>query len=166
LELFLLYAAMLFVMLMRVFMPLGTKKSGKVTKVVNLSLPERFALQRINLCAIGAVVLMMILFSDMPTGAVILVLLVAQAIMLIPVRCTLTSEGLGLNNVVFRHWSEFTGYASSTKRIVLLGRDGTRPFNLPLLEDNQKQVLPALRRHLPELPTRKEARAGKRASVG
>ena len=161
----LLFALMLLVMLMRVYLPRGTRTTGKVVRVVQLSLVERFHLQRVNLYAIGAVLLLMTVTNTIATGSQILVLLIAQAMLMIPVRCKLTSDGVALNNVVFRPWSEFAGFSVASRRIVLMGRDGTRPMNLPLLADHQKEVIPILRRHLPEVTARKEARGENRATV-
>jgi hypothetical protein len=163
--LFLLFALMLLVMLMRVYLPHGARATGKVIRVTQLSLVERFLLQRVNLYAIGSVLLLMTVTGAIATGAQILVLLMAQALLLVPVRCKFTSDGVALNNVVFRPWSELAGFSVATRRIVLMGREGTRPLNLPLLADHQKEVLPILRRHLPEVPARKEARGDNRATV-
>ena len=162
---FLLFALMLIVMLMRVYLPRGARTTGKVVRVVQLALVERFLLQRVNLYAIGSVLLLMTVTDTITTGGQILVLLIAQALLLIPVRCKLTSDGVALNNVVFRPWSEFEGFSVASRRIVIVGREGTRPLNLPLLADHQKEVIPILRRHLPEMTARKEARGENRATV-
>lgn len=162
---FLLFALMLLVMLMRVYLPRGTRTTGKVVRVVQLSLVERFLMQRVNLYAIGSVLLLMTVTDTIATGGQFLVLFIAQALLLVPVRCKLTSDGVGLNNVVFRPWSEFAGFSVASRRIVLVGREGTRPLNLPLLADHQKEVIPTLRRHLPEIAARKEAPGDNRATV-
>ncbi len=161
----LLVALMLLVMLMRVFLPIGSRKAGKVITTVRLSLMERFIMQRVNLYAIGSVLLLMTVTDSLSSAGLILVLLIAQLILAIPVRCVLTSEGVGLNNVVFRPWSDFVGFSVTARRITLLGCEGTRPLNIPLLADHQKEVIPILRRYLPETKPRKEAREGTRVTV-
>jgi hypothetical protein len=162
---YLLFLLMLMVMLMRVYVPIGQKRSGKQVNVVRLRLIERFLLQRVNLYSIGVVLSLMALTDGMALGGQILVLLSAQLILLIPVRCVLTSDGVGLNNVVFRPWSDFAGFSVGPRRIVLAGREGTQPLNLPLLADNQKEVIRTVRRYLPEIKTGKEAGEGKRAAA-
>jgi hypothetical protein len=162
----LLFVVMLFVMLMRVYMPKGTKVPGKVTHVFRLSLIERFLLQRVNLYAIGSVLFLMTVTGSISTAVEILVLLAAQILMALPVRLVLTSEGVALNNVVFRPWSDFASFSVAARRISLVGREGTRPLNVPLLADHQKEVITALRRHLPEIKARKEAGAEHRVTVG
>src|SRR6266545_6300931 len=124
----LLFVLMLFVMLMRVYMPKGTKVQGKVTHVFRLSLIERFLLQRVNLYAIGSVLFLMTVTGSISTAVEILVLLAAQILMALPVRFVLTSEGVALNNVVFRPWSDFASFSVASRRISLVGREGTRPL--------------------------------------
>jgi hypothetical protein len=162
----LLFAAMLALMLMRVYLPIGAKARGKVTSRVSLSLMERFLLQRVNLYAIGGVLLLMIVTGSMSTAGELLVLLVAQGILMIPVRCVITSEGVGLNNVVFRPWSEFVGFTVAPRRIVLVGREGTRSMSIPLYPRHQQEIIPALRRHLPEVKAEKQPRAEHSVTAG
>jgi hypothetical protein len=162
---YLLFLLMLMVMLMRVYVPIGQRRSGKQVNAVRLRLIERFLLQRVNLYSIGVVLLLIALTDGMALGGQILVLLSAQLILFIPVRCVLTSDGVGLNNVVFRPWSDFAGFSVGPRRIVLAGREGTQPLNLPLLADNQKEVIRTVRRYLPEIKTGKEAGEGKRAAA-
>jgi hypothetical protein len=163
---FLLFASMLYVMLMRVYLPMGAKLRGKVTRRVSLSLVERFLWQRVNLYAIGAVLLLMIVTRSVATPAEVLVLLTAQVILALPLRCIVTSEGVALNNVVFRPWSDFAGFSVAPRRVVLIGRAGTRPMSVPLLAGHQKALVTALKRHLPEVRSGKEAWPDHEATVG
>lgn len=162
----LLFVLMLFVMLMRAYMPKGAKRHGKVAHIFKLSLVERFLMQRMNLYAIGFVLFLMTVTSTIPTALEILVLLAAQVILALPMRFILTTEGVALNNVVYRPWSDFVGFSVATRRISLVGREGTRPLNVPLLADHQKEVITALSRHLSEIKAGKEARAENRLTVG
>lgn len=160
-----LFVLMLTVTLMRVYLPIGQKRSGREVRVVHLTLIERFLLQRVNLYAIGLVLLLMAVTSGLPLAGQLLVLLAAQLILLIPVRCVLTTDGVGLNNVVFRPWSDFAGFSVSPRRVVLAGRDGTKQLNLPILGGNQQDVIRILRRYLPEIKAGKEAGEGRRAAA-
>jgi hypothetical protein len=161
----LLFLLMLLVMLMRVYLPVGARRSGKEIKVVRLSLAERYLLQRVNLYAIGSVLVLMTVTNSISTPVLFFVLLSVQLITLIPVRCHLTSDGVGLNNVVFRPWSDFIGFSVSARRVALIAREGSRPLNLPVLGDHQKEAIAVLCRHLPEIKTGKEAASGKRVTV-
>jgi hypothetical protein len=147
---FILFASMLLFMFMRVYAPIGAKASGKVDKVINLSLPERSLLQRVNVYSIGFVLLLMSITGVMATAVEIAVVLIASMIILLPLRCVLTSQGVGLNNVVFRPWSDFTTFRVESRRIVLVGKEGMRPLNLPIFAAHQSELIPVLRRHLSE----------------
>jgi hypothetical protein len=147
---FLLFALMLLVMLTRVYVPLGAKIDGKVESSVTLSLFERAQLQRVNIYAIGVVLLLTVVTGVMPPAGEILVVVIALGILMMPVRCVFTSRGVAFNNVLFRPWSDFASFERSQRRLSLIGRDGTRPMRLTLLREHQTQALPVLRRHLPE----------------
>ena len=53
-----LFACMLLLMFMRVRVPIGMKTPGKVVKVVDLTLPERALMHRVNIYSIGLVLLL------------------------------------------------------------------------------------------------------------
>jgi hypothetical protein len=156
---FVLFGLMLFLMLMRVHLPFGARIQGKAVKSVLLSLSERSLLQRRNVYSLGFVLLISALTGMLVGPAEVLVVVVALAIMSLPVRLLLTSEGVALNNVVYRPWNEFSGFSIERRRIVLHGREGLRPFSLPLLGVHQREVLPELRRHLKEVHPSSQAAA-------
>ncbi|HLF71765.1 MAG TPA: hypothetical protein VI759_06410 [Dehalococcoidia bacterium] len=161
-----LFGLMLLIALMRVYLPRGAKTRGKPEKVIRLSLVERYQMQRTNLYAIAAFLFIATITGEMPVGGQFFVLLIAQLILLIPVRCTLSSEGVGINKVVFRPWTDFVGYSAASRRLVLVGRPGLRPLNLSLLAEHQKEVIPFLRRRLPEIEAGKEGLGSKSVIVG
>jgi Amt family ammonium transporter len=145
-----LFASMLLLMLTRVYTPLGTKAAGKVDKVAHLSLPERTLLQRVNVYSIGAVLLLMSVTGVIASAVEIGVVVIALMILLLPMRCIFTTQGVALNNVVYRPWSDFTMFRVESRRIVLIGKEGTRALNLPVLAAHQRELIPVLRRHLSE----------------
>ena len=163
---FILFATMLLFMLMRVYTPLGTKISGKVDKVINLSLPERSLLQRINVYSIGFVLLLMSITGVMETGVEVGVVFIALLLLLLPLRCILTTQGVALNNVVFRPWSDFTTFRLESRRVVLIGKEGNRPLNLPILATHQKELIPVLRRHLSEVKDGRAVGIRRRQAAG
>src|SRR2546428_1417627 len=129
-----LFMAMFGLMLMRVYLPIGgARYSGRLLKTVSLSFAERLHMQRVNTYSIALVLLLTTVTGTLPSGLAIPIVLIATGILLIPVRCTITTEGVGINNVVFRPWNELSGFATERRRIRLVGSEGTRPFMLPLL---------------------------------
>jgi len=147
---FILFASMLLFMFMRVYTPVGAKAGGRVDKVISLSLAERSLLQRVNVYSIGFVLLLMSVTGVVATGVEIAVIFIASMILLLPIRCLFTSQGVALNNVVFRRWSDFTMFRVESRRVVLVGKEGMRPLNLPILAAHQSELIPILRRHLSE----------------
>ena len=161
-----LFVFMLMFMLMRVYLPIGARVKGKTVKTVPLSLLERFHLQRVNLYAIAVFLFVAVVSGEIDTSGLVLMMVAAQAVTALPVRCVMTTEGIALNKVVFRPWSDFTGFTAESHRLVLSGQDGTRPFKIPFFAEHQKEVLPALRRYLPETKARKEAPRATTATAG
>jgi Amt family ammonium transporter len=50
------------------------------------------------------------------------------ALLNIPVRYRFTTRGVALGRVVFRNWSEFSGYRASNKGVLLAGKPGNGGF--------------------------------------
>jgi hypothetical protein len=137
-----LFAGMLALMLMRVVVPVGAKGGGRPVKILSLSFVERALMQRINIYALGFVLLLMAVTGLISPILELLVIIIAFGILVVPVRCVFTTEGVGINNVVFRPWKEFSGFTAERRRIRLTGREGTRDLFLPLLPGRQQEALP------------------------
>ncbi len=123
---------MLIVMLLRIVAPLGTRTEGKVLRELRLSFRERLGLQRTNLYLLGFVLLLGSLSGWLPTFVELVVIVGAFAILTIPVRYVLTTEGVALNQVVFRRWEEFRAVEAGPRGMYLRGRPGFRDFFLGL----------------------------------
>lgn len=162
----LLFVFMLMFMLMRVYMPIGVRVTGKEQKSVLLSFPEKAVMQRTNMYSLGAVILLMAVTGVLPGYAEIFIVAFAMAIMAMPVRAIFTSDGVALNRVVFRPWSDFSAFRVENKRIVLVGKPGNRPLNLSLFGTHQQEVIPLLRRRLSEAKAEGKAGARRRAIAG
>ena len=143
-----LFAGMLGLMFMRVFLPVGAKIRGQPLKTVSLSFMERALMQRVNVYALGVVLLLTTVTGVIATTWELSVVMFAFGILLLPVRYVITTEGVAVNNVVFRPWDEFTGYVEGRRGIRLTGQPGTRSLTLSLLPGKQQEVLPTLRRCL------------------
>jgi uncharacterized membrane protein len=142
----LLLALMIAIAAMRVFVPMGAKIEGKPVGVITLSFRERMLLQRTNLYLIGAVILLGAL-SGFLTGPLEMVALLATfAVLTIPARYRFTSQGIALNNVVFRSWTDFRGYREERGSIVLDAVEGQRKFRMPVVGANRDAAVKALSR--------------------
>jgi hypothetical protein len=145
----LLLALMLTLTAMRVFMPIGAKVEGKPFGVLTLTFRERMLMQRTNMYLVGAVILLGAV-TGMLTGPLETVAVLAMfGILTIPARYRFTSEGVAMNNVVFRRWSEFSGYREERSRLVLEAKEG-RDFRLVVTGSNSEAAKKALSRLLPQ----------------
>ena len=89
-----LFGSMLIVMLLRIAPPIGVKLAGEPLSKVTLGMRERVRLQRTNVYAIGAVLLIAAVTGDMPTILELVVMVGILAILAIPVRYVLTTRGV------------------------------------------------------------------------
>jgi hypothetical protein len=153
-----LFGAMLLLMLLRVALPFGARIEGKPIGKVTLSFRERVRLQRTNVYAIGSVLLLGALTGDMPPAVEPFVIVGVVAILCIPVRYVFTDAGVALNRTVFRPWSDFTHFQTAPGRITLVPRPGLRLFHVVLAPARCQQVVPTVRRLLPERAPRPSRR--------
>ena len=143
-----LLVAMLIIAVIRVHAPFGQRPEGKPLGRITLSLRERMLLQRTNTYLIGLVILISAV-GGLLGGPLELVAIIATiAVLTIPVRYTLTSQGIAMNNVVFRSWTEFTGYRAERGGVLLLGASGQRNFRLHVTGANRATAQQALSRVL------------------
>ena len=147
----LLLMIMLIIMLMRIMLPVGAKTKGKYVAEVRLSFRERLLLQRTNIYAIGIVLLLTTVTGNLSRSWELLVVVVAFLLLMMRVRNHVTSEGIALNNVVYREWSDFTGYEVRRRGIRLLPQEKMRPFDIILIGKHREQALKLVRAHLHEI---------------
>lgn len=161
----LLLALMLVITAMRVYLPVGVKVEGKPVGTITLSFRERLLLQRTNLYLIGVVILLGAL-SGFLTGPIELVAILATfAILTIPARYRVTQQGIALNNVVFRFWTDFRGYREERTSVVLEAVEGQRSFRMHVVGAHRQELVKVLARVLARSAAERKpggARAGGR----
>lgn len=145
----LLISAMLIIAVLRVSMPFGAKVEGQPIGAITLSFRERMLLQRTNLYLIGAVILMLAIGGFLGGLLEIIAILATFAVLTIPARYTVTTEGIALNNVVFRSWTDFTGYREERGGVVLQAVERQRNFRMHLLGANRATAMKVLAHALP-----------------
>lgn len=144
----LLLVSMFIIAVLRVNMPFGAKTEGKPYGQITLSFRERMLLQRTNLYLIGAVILMSTLGGFLGGPLELIAFAAVLGVVMIPARYTLTSEGIALNNVVFRSWTDFSGYREERGSVVLEAIEGQRNFRLHVTGSNRDTAVKALSRLL------------------
>jgi hypothetical protein len=147
-----LFGSMLIVMLVRVAAPVGVRIEGDPIGRISLGWSERVRLQRTNVYAIGAVLLLASVTSNLPLIGVIAVIVGVMAVLAIPARYVLTTRGVALNRTVFRPWTEFAGFEAGAKGIQLLPQAGVRGFRLIMSPPKSKEVARTLQTFIAEVP--------------
>ena len=117
--------------------------------------------------AFRAVLLLAAISGALPRFWEVLIILAVFIVLTLRVRYVITSEGVAINNVVFRPWSDFTGVTASPRRLELVPKPGLRPFYIQLVGKRQEEALQAVKPFVvpaaaPEAPT---TRAPRRAHV-
>jgi hypothetical protein len=139
-----LFGSMLIVMLVRVAAPLGVRITGEPIGRISLGWSERVRLQRTNVYAIGAVLLLASASSNLPLVGVLAVMTGILAILAIPTRYVLTTHGVALNRTVFRPWTDFSSFEIDAKGIQLLPKPGVRGFRMIMSRPKSLEVAKTL----------------------
>lgn len=144
----LLLVSMFIIAVLRVNMPFGAKVEGKPYGQISLSFRERMLLQRTNLYLIGAVILISTVGGFLGGPLELIAFVALFGVLMIPARYTITSDGIGLNNVVFRSWTDFSGYREERGSVVLEAIEGQRDFRLYVMGAHRDVAVKALSRLL------------------
>jgi Amt family ammonium transporter len=135
-------------MFLRIGLPFGIPSNGKTIAKVALTFQERMLMQRTNLYVFGILLLLGALGHWFSLGVEVALLLVAAAIVNLPMSYRFTSEGIACNNVLYRSWSDFSAFHVKGARITLMPRDGFAPLQLIVRSSRHKEVLPYFKRFL------------------
>lgn len=148
-----LFGAMLIVMLIRVVPPIGVRIEGTPVGRISLGFGERVRLHRINVYAIGAVLLLVSVTGSMPLLGELAVIAGVIGILAIPARYILTDRGISLNRTVYRSWSDFEAVDVRKDGIELRPAHGAgRPFRLVLNPGRAEEVSRTLRKFVSITP--------------
>ena len=135
-------------MFIRIGLPFGIQASGRTVARVGLTFRERLLLHRTNMYALGALLVLSALGQWFSLPIEIALILVALAIVNLPIHYQFTSEGIACNNVLFRRWKEFEYVGVHGARLTLMPRKGYAPLRLVVQASRHKEVLPHFQRFL------------------
>jgi Amt family ammonium transporter len=135
-------------MLIRVGLPFGIRAEGTSVADVPLTFREKLLLQRTNMYAVGAILVLSAIGQWFPTTIELVLVLVAFAIVNLPVRYHFTSAGIACNNVLFRPWKEFEYVRIRGAKLTMVPREGFAPLKLYVLPARQEEILPHFQRFL------------------
>ncbi len=156
-----LFGLMIILMLMQVRVPIGQQVTGQVLGEHRLSLRERMLVQRRNLYAMGLILLLGTLGGWVTYPLELVVIAIAFAILLVPARYLFTSEGVALNNVLFRRWADFENYAVQGTRIRLNAPGRFASYSLFVSPSRQPEVLKLLKKYVKKVHRGERSRPAK-----
>lgn len=136
----LIFGTMLMSMLTRVFLPIGQKSEGMVIQTVNLPYRYRLLYHRTSIYLIGTAVVLGGIGGWLNTMYEVIIIMATFAIVSIKIRYTFSSQGVALNNVVFRSWSEFKDYKQEPRYLRLEAKPGMRDFKALLPGQNRAEI--------------------------
>jgi len=150
----------------------GARIEGKDEVVVTLSLIEKIAYHRFSIYSLAFLMLLGSATGAVHATAEGLAFVAVLALLSRPVRYRVTSAGIAINNVVFRSWSEFSGYESK-RTLRLVGKPGNGRFDVRLSGKHRSVAQAAVARHLhvvasaaPAAPSMKTGRRNSLVAVG
>lgn len=127
-----LFGVMLLTMLTRVILPLGQKPEGMPIKQVSLPFRQRLLYHRTSIYLIGTAMVLGGVGGWLSFAFQVIIVMAVFAIVGVKIHYNFTSEGVALNNVVFRHWSEFEEVAGDHRQLRLNAKEQMRPFKILL----------------------------------
>lgn len=136
----LIIGVMLITMLTRVFLPIGQKLEGTEIRRVNISFRYRLLYHRTSIYLIGLLMVLGGLGGWLSFALQVVMIMGAFAITGIPVRYKFSAQGVALNNVVVRSWSEFEGEEIQGRFYRLHASGKGRDFKMLIPPLEQEQV--------------------------
>jgi len=141
--------AVLLVALARVQTVRGAWVTGHVEREVALSLVERLRYHRLSVLALGAVIMINAVGGAPHPLASLLAVVGLYAIVALPIRIRMTREGVAVNRLFLRPWSEFESVEVWATGVRLVAGQGLRPLTLHVGGANQQAVLATAGRRAP-----------------
>lgn len=92
---------------------------GQVLGKVRLNFWQKMMVHRVSLYALGLVLMLGLLAGWISPPMEWIMLILAFAIMLMPMQYTFTTKGVAVGDAIFRSWNEFVGYKIRGSQITL-----------------------------------------------
>jgi len=127
-------------MFVRIGLPIGVKATGKDVGKVALTFRERMLMHRVNMYALGALLILGAVGQWFSTPVEIAFILLSLGIVNLPMCYTFTQEGIACNNVLFRRWKEFEYSRVHGAYLTLMPRDGYAPLKLVVMTSRHRTI--------------------------
>ncbi len=142
-------------MLARVYQPWVERPHDAVIPAYKVPLRARIRLQRFNAYAFVGLILFASVNSWLSAPFELFAIALGLTVLLLPIRYTLTSEGVVLGRTSVRRWTEFSGMELKPGRVRLKGADDWRDMEVWLPRSGEDEaVIAQLRRRIKVSPVR------------
>ncbi len=122
---------------------------GKTLLVTPLSILSKLWLHRFGLSALATGLVFTSLAGWLPLSMVYMVAAFALVILLLPMKMTLTSQGLALGDGLFQPWKEFTGIKQNRSSLELKNKSMFSKIVLFVDPAKNQQTLKYIENHIP-----------------
>jgi hypothetical protein len=143
-----LLAASLTLVVLRFHMPWVRPARGDIVRKINVPIRAKVRLQRPNVYAIAALMLLGGIGGWVPAVAQIAVVLAVSGIFILPLEYTVTTQEIAFGRTPARGWDEFTSVERQSVRLLLTPAEGARRFEVWLPSDADETAIEADLRRL------------------
>jgi hypothetical protein len=126
-----------------------TALPGKTLVVTPLSLLSKLWLHRFGLSALITGLALTSLTGWLPVNMMYMVAAFAAVILLMPMKLTLTSQGLALGDGIYRPWKDFSGVKQNKTSLELQNKSMFTRVILFLNPTKNQQTLKLIENHIP-----------------
>ncbi len=139
--------------LSRVVAVRGATVEGKVQREFSLSFGERLRYHQFSIYSLGTLLVLGALSGLIHLTLELIAMTAMYVVVSRPIRYRLTSAGIAVNRVVFRPWSEFSGYEARRGSLRLVGAPGAGRFDIRVAIARYAPVTAVVSRYLPAVTT-------------
>src|SRR5689334_21943074 len=114
---------------------------GKTFQILPLGLMPKLQIYRSSLLALLTGCIFGVAAGWLPLNIAEMIGAFALVILIMPMKYTLTTRGIGVGNIVFRPWSEFTGFSAKKSSLELANPDSFGRVTLAVKPAEMDNVL-------------------------
>ena len=126
-------------------------KPGKTLSVTPLSILSKIWINRFSLGALASGLILTSVLGWLPISMLFMLLAFTLVLLLMPMKLTLTSQGMALGETSFRPWKDFSGVKASKMRLELQHPSMFMRVNLFFIPSKIPPILKTIENHIPAL---------------
>lgn len=127
---------------------IGLNMPGKTLQTIPLGPVSKLQMYRSSLLALLTGCVFGVTAGWLPLNIAEMIGALTFVILIMPMRYTLTTKGIGVGNVVFRPWNEFSGFSMRKSSLELASLDSLGPITLSVKPAEMDNVLKFVERHI------------------